>query len=139
MARKLESEADLRRRGVIDPRMDAYASHETRALSEHLEDWHAFLVGKGSTRQHSLLSRNRASRIIELAQAARLSDLTPSRIQAALKAIRDTEISRVQSITTPERSKASPGGSGETGDRRHVGPSDQPESGRQPRRDIDAP
>ena len=27
MARKLESEADLRRRGIIDPRSDAYATH----------------------------------------------------------------------------------------------------------------
>ena len=30
MARKLESEAELRRRGVIDPKADAYATHEAR-------------------------------------------------------------------------------------------------------------
>jgi hypothetical protein len=36
IARKLESEAELRRRGVIDPRTDAYASHEARPLTEHI-------------------------------------------------------------------------------------------------------
>ena len=37
MARKLESEADLRR-GIIDPRTEAYATHEARPLADHLTD-----------------------------------------------------------------------------------------------------
>src|SRR3954468_13028015 len=60
MARKLESEAELRRRGVIDPKADAYSSHEAWPLADHLADWHSHLVAKGATRQHALLSRNRA-------------------------------------------------------------------------------
>ena len=37
MARKAESEADLRRRGIIDAKADKYASHAARPLSEHLD------------------------------------------------------------------------------------------------------
>jgi integrase len=89
MARKLGSEADLRRRGIIDPRTDAYTNHEARPVADHLADWHAYLIGKGSTQQHADLSRNRVARLIALARARRISDLAPSRIQAALKAVRD--------------------------------------------------
>jgi hypothetical protein len=39
MARKLESEAALRRRGVIDPKADAYAAHEATPLADHLAAW----------------------------------------------------------------------------------------------------
>src|SRR4051794_41419764 len=85
MARKLESEADLRRRGIIDPRTDAYSTHERRPLADHLADWHDYLMGKGSTEKHAKLSRNRVGRLIDLARARKLSDLAPSRVQAALQ------------------------------------------------------
>ena len=75
MARKLESEADLRRRGVIDPRTDAYATHEARLLADHLADWHAYLIGKGSTEKHANLSRNRVQRLIETGRARKISEL----------------------------------------------------------------
>jgi integrase len=93
MARKLESEAELRRRGVIDPRADTYATHEARTLSDHLADFYAFLTAKGSTPQYASLTRNRVARLIDLAHARRVSQLTPSRVQAALKAVRDEGIS----------------------------------------------
>src|SRR3954453_10938795 len=69
IARKLESEAGLRRRGVIDARTDAYATHEARPLADHLAEWHAYLIGKGSTENHANLSRNRVARLVELARA----------------------------------------------------------------------
>src|SRR5271157_1750525 len=72
------------------PRDEVYRLQQARPLADHLADWHSYLTAKGSTRQHALLSRNRATRIIELARVERLSELAPSRIQAALKAIRDT-------------------------------------------------
>lgn len=93
IAAKLESEADLRRRGVIDPRADALAEHDRRPLAEHLADWHAFLIGKGNTAAHANLSRNRVARLAELARARRLADLTPSRLQAALRRLRDDGMS----------------------------------------------
>ncbi len=93
IARKLESDAELRRRGVIDPRADGYARHEARPLSEHLDDWHADLIARGSTRKHADLSRNRAGRLIDLGRVQRISELSQSRIQGALKALRDDGLS----------------------------------------------
>jgi integrase len=93
MARAAESEAAKIRAGLTDPRELAHRQHEARPLSEHVRDWHAFLVGKGSTQQHADLSRNRVNRLIDLARAKRLPDLSPSRVQAALKAIRDEGVS----------------------------------------------
>jgi len=84
LARKLESEAELRRRGIVDPCTDAYAAHDARTLVDHLADSHAFLSGKGSTPQHASLTRNRVARLIKLSSARTVSQLTPSRIQSAL-------------------------------------------------------
>ena len=89
MARAAESEAAKVRAGLSDPREATYRRHEARALADHLADYHAYLIGKGTTRQHSDLSRNRVARLIDLARAGRISDLIPSRVQAALKAVRD--------------------------------------------------
>lgn len=75
-ARKLETEADLRRRGVVDPRADAFTRHEARPAAEHLADWHAYLLGKGSTAKHADLCRNWATRVVELSRMTRLSDLS---------------------------------------------------------------
>jgi hypothetical protein len=119
MARKLESEAELRRHGVIDRKVDAYRDHERRPLSEHQSDRCAFLVGKGDTPSHADMSRRRVDRLVALVRGvrletiapalagttrhvramvdqavsehmdtARLADLTPSRVQAALATLR---------------------------------------------------
>src|SRR3954449_2589924 len=69
MARKLESESELRRRGVIDPRSDAYATHEARLLADHLADFRAALAAKGGTRKHPMVTANRARRVLALAGA----------------------------------------------------------------------
>ena len=39
LARKLESEVELRRGGIIDAKAEPYAAHAARPLSEHLADW----------------------------------------------------------------------------------------------------
>ncbi|CAN5781230.1 hypothetical protein BH23PLA1_BH23PLA1_41460 [soil metagenome] len=89
MARKLESEAELRRRGVIDAKADAYAKHEARPLADHLADFKADLLARGNTPKHAALFSERARRVAKLAKAERLSDLAPARIQATLSALRD--------------------------------------------------
>jgi hypothetical protein len=53
MARKLESEADQRRRGVLDPKDDRYAAHEAKPMAEHLEAWRSYLLGKGNSHRHA--------------------------------------------------------------------------------------
>jgi hypothetical protein len=88
MARKLESEAELRRRGVIDPRTDAYATHEARPLADHLADFRASLVAKGGTAKHALVTANRAGRLLSLAKVRRVSDLSLSKALDALGVLR---------------------------------------------------
>src|SRR5262245_25230531 len=60
LARKLESEADLRRRGVIDRKADAYAAHEARPLAVHLADWHRDMTARGKTAKHADQYHDRA-------------------------------------------------------------------------------
>src|SRR4051812_6742887 len=93
MATMAEAEASKVRAGLVDPKAIGYGAHESRPLADHLADFHAYLAGKGSTPEHANLTRNRVARLIELARARRVSDLAPSRIQAALKTIRDDGIS----------------------------------------------
>ena len=88
MARRLESEAELRRRGIIDPKADGFARHEARLLADHLADWKADQLARGVTAKQAGQNHTRAARVIDLAKARRLSDLTPSGVQAALGAIR---------------------------------------------------
>lgn len=88
LARKLESESELRRRGVIDARDDAFAEHERKPLVDHIEDYHNYLEARGSSKDHAPTVRARATKIIELGRMARISDITPSRFQSALAAVR---------------------------------------------------
>ena len=117
IARDLENRVALRREGVIDRKADAYLNHEARPLADHLADWHRDMLARGKTAKHadqfleragklSALVRGirladidpgrkteaqaRAARILADAPAsARLSDLAPERIQAALARLRD--------------------------------------------------
>ncbi len=89
MAAAAEAEAAKVRAGIIDPKDRILKDHEASPLTDHLADWLAFLEGKGSTPKHAHLSHNRAARVVELSRARRISELTPSRVQHALKRIRD--------------------------------------------------
>ena len=88
MVRAAESEVARSRAGLIDHRAEAIRDHDARPLTEHLDEWRASMLAKGRTDKHAELSYNRALRVVELAKAARLSDLQPSRIQAALASLK---------------------------------------------------
>ena len=89
LAAAAEMTAAKVRAGILDPKTVALGEHEARPLSEHLGDWHTDLVGRGSTAHHALVSRNRVTRLVELARVKRISELVPSKVQAALKQVRD--------------------------------------------------
>ncbi len=93
MAHAAEAEAAKIRAGLIDPKDLAMRQHDARPLANHIRDWHAFMLAKESTAQHADLSRNRVTRVMELAKVDRISLMSPSKVQAALKAIRDTKVS----------------------------------------------
>jgi len=101
LARKLETDAMLRREGVIDTKTDRYAEADRKPLvvrddednivGGHLAEFYASLLAKGNTAKHTQMTRERAARIIALSNATRISDLAPSGVQAALGSLRDDE------------------------------------------------
>jgi integrase len=93
MAAAAALEASKVKAGLIDPKALGFRDHEARPLADHLTDFRAYLIGKNTTEKHANLTHNRVARLIDLARARRVSDLAPSRIQAALKAIRDEGLS----------------------------------------------
>jgi integrase len=108
LARKLESEAELRRRGVIHPRTDAYAAHEARPLADHLAEWRAVMLARGMSTRHADQYHARAARVVALARGARLDDIdtagrTPEAVAGAARALADAVRPARLSDLTPER------------------------------------
>ena len=93
LAAAMESEASKVRAGLVDAKSLAYRDHEARSLPDHLADFRAYLIGKGSTETHANLTHNRVARLLDIGKARRLSDLAPSRVTAALKSLRDGGLS----------------------------------------------
>jgi len=119
LARAAETEAARVRAGLVDPRDLAYRAQGARPLGVHLDDFESFMLDKGGTAKHAKLYSDRARRVAglvlggrlaeidpgrrapfvvrgraaaELArrlEAGRLADLTASRVQDALAALRD--------------------------------------------------
>ena len=90
VAGKLDSDAALRRDGVIDASDDRYALEGRRPLSEHLEDFRRLLIGKANTARHCEETFVQAQKLIAAIGAERISDLNASAVQAALKSLRDS-------------------------------------------------
>ena len=88
MAAAEESEASKVRAGLIDPKALGFRSQEARPLADHLADFQATLLAKGGTRKHASVTRNRADRVLTLAHARRVSDLSLSKALDALSALR---------------------------------------------------
>jgi hypothetical protein len=84
MARAAETEAAKVRSGLIDPKDMVFRAREARPLLEHLADWKAFLLGKERSERHANEGHARRVKLMALAKATRLSDLTLARLQTAL-------------------------------------------------------
>ncbi len=101
LARKLENEAMLRRKGVIDAKADQYSAAEAKPLMArdadgkvtggHLADFHASLLAKGVTEKQAYEVRAKVTRILDLCGAERVSEIVPSAVQTAIGALRDDE------------------------------------------------
>jgi len=57
--------------------------------SKHLDDYKADLIAKGNTQQHANETHALVARIVALGHIERISELAPTRVQGAIKAIRD--------------------------------------------------
>jgi integrase len=90
LARAAESEVAKVRAGIVDPKSARHQDEGRRPLDKHVADWHRSLVAKGDTPKHAHMVRSHALRILGLARAGWIEELTPSAIQGALKALRDS-------------------------------------------------
>ena len=89
IARKLESEAALRKRGVIDVIQERFAVEGRRPIAEHVAEFRAALTAKGNTSKHAELTDARVKFVVAKAGVARATDLTPSTVQQVIKGIHD--------------------------------------------------
>jgi integrase len=94
---KLEERARKIRNGDIDPKDEKYREHEAVPLVYHLEDFKRSVRGKGATPKHIHMIGQRAGRVLDLANAKRISDLALSKALEAVQALRDVGLSQ-QSI-----------------------------------------
>ena len=58
-------------------------------MSEHLTDYKSDLLAKGNTHQHANETHALAANVVERGKVGRISELTPARVQGAIKSIRD--------------------------------------------------
>jgi integrase len=89
IANKLESDAALRRDGVIDASDDRYAAEARRPLTAHLAEFKTALAGKGNTPQHCHEAHTQTQKIIGKCGAEFICDLTASVVQEAIKSLCD--------------------------------------------------
>jgi site-specific recombinase XerD len=92
IANDIENRVALVREGLIDPRSDAYAAHEAKPLADHLADFGRSLEAADRTPRHVQMTTQRAERMLELTGARRISELSLSKAQTALAALRDEEL-----------------------------------------------
>lgn len=80
LAANLEKEAEQAQIGIIDK----YKQHRKRPLMEHLADFKASLVNKGTTEKHACLVYNRARAIVESCGFVLFCDISASKVQRYL-------------------------------------------------------
>ncbi len=79
--RRLHQEAA----GLTNP----YESHLNRSLSDHVDDWHAALLARGTSQKQADACRMRATAIIDGCRFGKWGDLSASSVQSFVKSLRD--------------------------------------------------
>ncbi|MGA2253573.1 MAG: site-specific integrase [Thermoguttaceae bacterium] len=88
LAGKLESEARLRRTGMIDPQQERYAEVKQAALKVHLDAFAESLTDNSP--KHCKLTMSRVKRIVEGCGFASLADIQPEAVQSFLRSLKKT-------------------------------------------------
>ena len=89
IAAKLEHDVMLRSQGLVDPQQDIYVAAERKPLTEHLDDYRADLLARGNTSKYAGEIHSQARRLVVMVKADRIGDLTPDKVHAGLKRLRD--------------------------------------------------
>ena len=75
LAVKLETEANMRRMGLIDSELEEQAERKKDDLRQHLKSYRKSLFAKKNTKKHVQLTIRRIERIIEGCRFTTLGDL----------------------------------------------------------------
>jgi site-specific recombinase XerD len=97
LAMKLEERVAKVKNGDLDPKDERYRQQEGIALAVHLVDFKRALRAKGSGVPHVATVGQRVGRMLDLARAKRISDLSLSTLLQAVQSLRDAGLGQ-QSI-----------------------------------------
>jgi hypothetical protein len=86
-AKKLAGQLVDIKAGTADPREAKWAEAELTPLGNHIQDWHRYLLGRG-TQEHADTSALRVRRLINLTKVQRISGLSLSVAQDALRELK---------------------------------------------------
>ena len=84
IARKWETDAALRRQGVIDASQARVADHSVRSVSEHVSEYLAHCEHIGQDATHRSNKQSQLAKLIDGIKAARLADLESNRVEPYL-------------------------------------------------------
>jgi site-specific recombinase XerD len=91
LAAKLEHEAMLRRRGLIDPQLDDLDKSGRSPIAEHLNAYEKALGKRGTTAKHVKLAMSRLKSVFAGCLVEKLKDLTRDRVSDYLHGLRTRE------------------------------------------------
>lgn len=85
---KLEAEAELRRRGVIDPTADRLAQYAALPLNKHLNAFSTYLEGRGSGATHVAQTRTYVEEVIGACGIKRITGLDSNKVTGYISDLR---------------------------------------------------
>ena len=88
LARKLETDAMMRRKGVIDSKAEKLSHSEARPLAEHLAEFITALRGKGGTAKHVQRTERFIQAVAKVCEFKRLVDIDASKVSAHVADLR---------------------------------------------------
>ena len=89
VADRLQADAALRKRGIINATQERFAAEARRPLSEHVAEFRAVLEARENTPKHVDMTLQRVRFIVETSGAAHTKDLAASAVQGVIKGVRD--------------------------------------------------
>ena len=91
LAAKFETEAELRRRGLIDPAQEELAKNRSTSITDHLAAFEKSLGSKDNTGKHVKLTMSRVRRIIVSGGMETSADLDIESVEEVLNELRETD------------------------------------------------
>ena len=93
IANRLETDAMLRREGLIDTREDELAQAKRLPIETHLIDFEKGIASRRGNTAYAAQTRQRVERMAALAAIKTIAELIPDRVNAAIGKLRDDEYS----------------------------------------------